>query len=78
MSFSEYPNLIAELSHVPVPTVCKSRDTALLSRAVNPHSFFAEPDIHTVAVFLSADPDPDPAAFLMRIQIQFKNICKKI
>ena len=32
----------------------------------------------TVAVFLSADPDPDPAAFLMRIQIQFKNICKKI
>ena len=36
-------------------------------RAVDPHSFFADPDS---AVFLNADPVPDPAAFKMRIRIQ--------
>ena len=30
-----------------------------ISRAVDPHSFFADLD---PAVFLNADPDPDPAA----------------
>ena len=36
-------------------------------RAVDPHSFFADPD---PAVFLKAD--PDPAAFKIRIRIQPK------
>ena len=38
---------------------------------MDPHSFFADPD---PAVLLNAD--PDPAAFLMRIRIQLKQICK--
>ena len=42
------------------------------TRAVDSHSFFADPD---PAVFLNAY--PDPAAFKMRIRIQFKTICKK-
>ena len=33
------------------------------SRAVDPHSFFAEADV-------LLNPDPDPAAFLMRTRIQ--------
>ena len=33
-------------------------------RTVYPHSFFAYPD---PAIFLNADPDPDPAAILIRI-----------
>ena len=33
------------------------------SSAVDPHSFFADPD---PAVFINKDPDPDPAAFKMR------------
>ena len=41
-------------------------------RAVDPHSFFADPD---PTVFLDAD--PDPAACLMRIRIQLSKICKK-
>ena len=31
--------------------------TVLQGRAVDPHSFYADPD---PAVFLNADPDPDP------------------
>ena len=40
-------------------------------RAVDPHSFFADPD---PANFLIADPN----YFLMRIRIQLKQICKKL
>ena len=40
-------------------------------RAVDPHSFFADPD---PTVFLDAD--PDPAACLMRFRIQLSKICK--
>ena len=40
------------------------------SRAVDPHSFYADP-----AVFLNAD--PSTAAFLKQIRIQLKQICKK-
>ena len=36
------------------------------ARAVDLHSFFADPD----PVFLNAD--PDPAVYLMRIRIQLK------
>ena len=36
-------------------------------RDVDLHSFFADPD---QAVFLNVDPDLDPAAFKIRIQIQ--------
>ena len=39
-----------------------------ITRAVDPHSCFADPD---TAVFLNAD--SDLAAFLMRIRIQLKN-----
>ena len=39
----------------------------ILIRAVDPHSFFADPDPD---VFLNAD--PDPGALLMRIRIQLK------
>ena len=42
-------------------------------RAVDPHSFFADLDL---AVFLNAD--LDPAAFLIRIRIQLKQICEKL
>ena len=42
-------------------------------RAVDPHSFFADPD---PAVLLNAD--PDPAARKMRIRIQPKKICNKV
>ena len=40
-----------------------------ISRAVDPHSFFSDPD---PAVFLNAD--PDPAASKMKIRIQFKKL----
>ena len=43
-----------------------------MDRAVDPHSFFADPD---PAAFLTAD--PDSAAFQKRIWIQLKLICKK-
>ena len=43
----------------------------LSARTVDPHLFFADPD-----VLLNAD--PDPAAYLMRIQIQLKKICEKL
>ena len=33
--------------------------TILVSRTVDPHSFYADPD---PAVFLNVDPDPDPGA----------------
>ena len=42
------------------------------SRAVDPHSFFADPD---PAVFLKAD--PDKSAFKMWIRIQLNQMCKK-
>ena len=45
--------------------------TLHLGRAVDPYSFFADPD---PAVFLNAD--LDPAAFLMRFRIQFKSFYK--
>ena len=40
---------------LPVVPVCFYR--TVLSRAVDPHSLYADPD---PAVFLNADPDPDP------------------
>ena len=40
---------------------------SLFGRAVDPHSFFADPDPDP-AVLLNAD--PDPAAFLLRIRNQ--------
>ena len=46
--------------------------TSFSIRAVDPHSFVADPD---QAVFLNAD--PDPAAFEMRICIQLYNFEKK-
>ena len=45
----------------------------LLPRPVDPHSFFADPD---PAVFLNAD--LDPAAFLMWIRIELKQICESL
>ena len=35
------------------------REGILKTRAVDPHSFYADPD---PAVFLNADPDPDPVS----------------
>ena len=43
----------------------------MLVRAVDPHSYFADPDL---AVLLSAD----PAALKMRIGIQPNKICNKL
>ena len=45
------------------------------SRAVDPHSFFADPD---PAVFLKADPVPNSAALKMLIRIQLEQICKTL
>ena len=44
-------------------------------RAVDPHSFFVDPD---PATLLNADADPDPAAFLMQIWIKLNKICIKL
>ena len=41
------------------------------ARAVDPHSFFTDPD---PAYLFTAD--PDPAAFSIRIRIQLKNFVK--
>ena len=43
----------------------------ITGRAVNPFSFFADPD---PAVFLTAG--PDPAAFLMRIRIKLEELAE--
>ena len=41
---------------------------------MDPQSFLADPD---AAVYF-LDTDPDPAAFLLGIGIQFKKLCKKL
>ena len=38
---------------------CGSGFSLINCRAVDPHSFYADPDMHP-AVFLNADPDPGP------------------
>ena len=48
-------------------------DSTVLGRAVDPHSFFADPD---PAFFLNADPDQNEYGS-MRIRIQLNKFCKK-
>ena len=58
--------------HAPPVVVHVPLKIDLLNRVADPNKFFVDQD--PAGFFLTAG--PDPAAFLTRIRIQFKQICK--